>query len=220
MLDALVGAISAADTDPSVRVVVLAGTGRHLSLGPGGDYLRDLVAGGMTAAIAETDRALRLLRGFDACAKTTVVRVEGAAVGVVAGLVAAADVAIAADDAEFAVPDVRHGLLPAAVAPWLVRAMGVREASRLLLTGDRMRAADARAASLVHEVVPRAALDAAVDRTVISLMKGNPATLEATKGLALAAEGPIGPAMLDAMRRRLIESFEEDVGLAGRTGAA
>jgi enoyl-CoA hydratase/carnithine racemase len=96
--------------------------------------------------------------------------------------------------------------------------MGVREARRLLLTGDRMKAADARAASLVQEVVPRLALDAAVDRTVISLMKGDSATLEVTKGLALEAEGPIGPATLDRMRRLFHEGRRVDTLTVRRSG--
>jgi methylglutaconyl-CoA hydratase len=219
MIDALADAIRVAEEDPAVRVIVVAGSGRHLSTGPSAAFLAAMDAGGLPARIAEADRAMRLLSRFDTCAKVTVVRVEGAAVGLIAGLVAAADVAIAADDAEFAVPDVRHGHLPAAVAPWFVRAMGLREARRLLLTGDRMRAHDARAASLVHEVVPRTALDAAVDRAVISLTKGDAGALDATKTLLSAAEGPISATMLEEMRRRLVDHAGA-MDATGRRGAA
>jgi methylglutaconyl-CoA hydratase len=135
-----------------------------------------------------------------------VARIEGAVVGLAVGLVAAVDVAIAADEGEFAVPDVRHGLLPAAIVPYVVRAVGAREARRLLLTGDRIKAADARAAGLVHEVVARGHLDTAVDRTLISLVKGGPAALAAVKqAVAVAADRPLDVSLLDDMARLAME---------------
>jgi methylglutaconyl-CoA hydratase len=217
----LTEAIAAAGADPAVRAVVLTGAGRHFSIGADPAALAALAGQGPAERERDMQAAMRLLRVFDRCPKPTVVRVEGSAVGLAVGLVAAADVAIAADDAEFAVPDVRYGLLPAAVAPYVVRAVGAREARRLLLTGDRFKAAEARAAGLVHEAVARAVLDAAVDRTLISLVKGGPEALAATKlAVALSADRPLDVDLLDAVARQAQDLRTGDEAVEGAAALA
>jgi methylglutaconyl-CoA hydratase len=182
----LIDRLSSAAADPAVRAVVLTGSGRHFSPVP--DVLGDARPGGDDGATTggEDGTAARLLKTFDELPKPTVVRVEGVAAGLAVGLVACADVAIAADDAEFAVTDVRHGRVPDAVTPFLVRAIGPHQARRWLLTGDRFKASEARMAGLVHDVAPRGMLDASIDRTVISLAKGAIEAIAATKALIAA----------------------------------
>jgi methylglutaconyl-CoA hydratase len=182
----LIDRLSSVAADPAVRAVVLTGSGRHFSPIPAASG--DPLPGGDDGAVARTDdgTATRLLRLFDELPKPTVVRVEGNATGLAVGLVACADVAVAADDAEFAIPDVRRGRVPDAVTPYLVRALGPHEARRWLLTGDRFKASEARMAGLVHDVAPRGMLDAVVDRTVISLAKGATEAIAATKALIAA----------------------------------
>jgi methylglutaconyl-CoA hydratase len=109
--------------------------------------------------------------------------VNGAAIGGGVGLVAACDIAIAAEGAQFATSEVRLGILPAVIAPFVLRAIGPREARRWFLTAERFDAAEARRIGLVHEVVPADGLEARTDAMVADLLKGGPEALAEAKRL-------------------------------------
>jgi methylglutaconyl-CoA hydratase len=109
------------------------------------------------------------------------------------GLVAACDLALAAEEAEFALPETRIGLVPAMIGPYLVRAMGERQARRYVLTGERLAARDALRLGLVHDCVPAAQLDEAVERLCAGLARAAPGALATSKKLlARIAGAPLG----------------------------
>ena len=140
-------------------------------------------------------RALEaMLAALDAFPRPTVARVNGAAIGGGVGLVAACDIAVAAEGAVFAMSEVRLGLLPAVVAPFVRRAVGERACRRLFLTAERFDAAEARRLGLVHEVVPEATLDRAVAAVLGQLLEGGPEALAATKALLRALRDASGDA--------------------------
>jgi methylglutaconyl-CoA hydratase len=129
-------------------------------------------------------RALaQMLRTLAQLPKPTVARVQGAALGGGLGLVSACDIAVASTTAYFAASEVRLGLIPATIAPYLISAIGKRQAHRYFLTGERLSAGRAAEIGLVHEVAEPEQLDAAVDRIVDALLAGGPSAHAAVKDL-------------------------------------
>lgn len=185
--DALIGALqeafSALATDDAVRVVVLTGAGRSFSAGADLNWMRRMAEYSMDENRADAERLAEMLHTLDLLPRPTVARVNGAALGGAVGLIAACDIAIAAESAVFGVTEVRLGLIPAVISPYILRAMGPRTVRRLALTGARFDAAEARRAGLVHEVVDDAALDGAVAKAVDDLLAGAPGAQAAAKSL-------------------------------------
>ena len=129
----------------------------------------------------------RMLRIVDTVPKPTIALVQGAVMGGGAGLVAACDIAVAMEDAFFAMSEVRLGLIPAAVSPYVVAAMGIREARRYFVTAERFSAAEALRIGFVHEVVQdRAGLKAARERIIGQLLACSPGAIAASKDLIRA----------------------------------
>src|SRR5205085_8068189 len=136
----------------------------------------------------------RMLEAIDECPAPVVARVQGHALGGGAGLVACADVAIAAEDSVFAFSEVKLGLIPAVISPFALAKIGASAARRYFVTGERFDADTALRIGLVHEVTPD--LDKAVDRVVAELLTAGPRAARAAKRLVL--ERPDGP---DTARR-------------------
>jgi methylglutaconyl-CoA hydratase len=146
--------------------------------------------------LADARRFAAMLARIEACAKPTVARVQGAALGGGVGLACACDIAIAADDASFSVSEAKFGILPAVIGPYVVNAVGKRQARRLALTTERIRAGEALAIGLVQQVVAREQLDSAVDAAIQNLLAGGPAAQREIKQLFAQLEvGPITPAV-------------------------
>jgi methylglutaconyl-CoA hydratase len=130
-----------------------------------------------------------MLRAIDRCPRPVVAVVQGAAIGGGVGLAAAADIAIAAGDAVFSLAEVKLGILPSVISPYVLRAIGARQARRYFLTGERFGAAEAHRIGLVHEVVPAADLGAARDRTVAALLSSAPEAVGVAKSLIAEVSG-------------------------------
>jgi methylglutaconyl-CoA hydratase len=160
--------------DSRVRIVVLAGDGNHFSTGADLKWMQRASRAPQDANVADARRFAAMLARIGACPKPTIARVQGSALGGGVGLTCACDIAIAADNARFAVSEVRFGILPAVIGPYLVNALGKRQAMRLALTAARIGAAEALAIGLVQQVAPLAQLDEAVDRVVHQLLEGGP----------------------------------------------
>jgi methylglutaconyl-CoA hydratase len=184
MLDELGQAFAALAADAAARVVVLRASGRHFCTGA------DLAARGteasaqaLPAATART--SLRdVLAGLDALPKPTLAVVHGAAVGGGAGIAACCDVVIAAEDAFFSIPEVRVGMPPLGVAPFLVRAIGHRNFRRYGLSGERITAAEALRLGLAHQVCAADALDEALAGIADAFLHGAPGAISALKSAA------------------------------------
>ncbi len=169
--------------DDSIRVVVLTGAGPVFCAGADVGYMRETARFSYEENVEDARRLAAMFRAMDGCPKPVVAAVRGAAIGGGAGLVAAADVAVAGEETVFAFSEVRLGIAPATIAPFVARKIGLSHARALFLTGGRFGAGRAREVGLVHEVVPEDELDAAVEKVVHGLLKGGPAAQAETKGL-------------------------------------
>jgi len=183
LIEELTRAVRQAVEDAAARVVLLAGEGPSFCAGADIQWMRK--AGGYSRAENEADaeRMARMLRTIDACPKPVVVLAHGAAIGGGVGLVAAADIAIAAEGTVFSLAEVKLGILPAVISPYVLRAIGPRSARDLFLTGDRFDAAEALRIGLVHRVVAAAELEEAGRKRVASLLTSGPEAVGVAKKL-------------------------------------
>ena len=170
-------------SDDGVRVVVLAGEGKSFSAGADLDWMRRAANFSEEENLRDAAAAAALWRAVAECPRPVVARVHGNAFGGGAGLVAASDIAVAAESAMFGFTEVRLGLLPATVAPHVVEKIGPGRALPLFLTGERFDAQGALAIRLVHQVVPLEQLDVAVGAVIDQLLAGGPNALRACKEL-------------------------------------
>ncbi|HET7867377.1 MAG TPA: enoyl-CoA hydratase-related protein [Burkholderiaceae bacterium] len=198
MIGELDGAFVRLEADPTVRVIVLAGAGRHFSAGADLQWMQRASAAPPEWNLADARRFADMLARIEHSAKPTVARIQGAALGGGVGLACACDVAIAAESAIFSVSEARFGILPSVVGPYLTNAVGKRQARRLALTTERIGAAEALALGLVTQVVAIDRLDAAVDDTVAALLTGGPGAQREIKQLfAQLQVGPVTDAVVD-----------------------
>ena len=160
--------------EADVRVVVLAGEGKHFSAGADLQWMQRASAASREWNLDDARRFAAMLQRIAECPKPTVARVQGAALGGGVGLACACDIAIAADTASFSVSEARFGILPAVIGPYVTNAVGKRQALRLALTTARIAAAEALAIGLVQQVVSAERHDAAVDAVVAELLAGGP----------------------------------------------
>ncbi|MDP8949259.1 MAG: enoyl-CoA hydratase-related protein [Actinomycetota bacterium] len=161
--------------DEGVRVVVLTGEGPSFCAGADIGYMRETAGFSYEKNLEDARRLADMFLAVDDLPKPVVAKVRGAAIGGGAGLVAVADVAVAEEAARFAFSEVRLGIAPATIAPFVVRKTGYSQARALFLTGERFDAGRAREIGLVHEAVREGDLDAAVEKVVAQLLQGGPA---------------------------------------------
>jgi len=194
MLDALAQAFAARAADAATRIVVIRGAGRHFC------GCADLVARGMEPAPAAGQVSLvDALAALDRLPKPTIAVVHGAAVGGGAALAACCDIVLAADVAFFAIPEVRVGMAPLGVAPFLIRAMGHRSFRRYGLSGERFSAAEALRIGLAHEVVGADRLEAKLIELTDALLHAAPG---AVRDMKAAMEHDVTPSVTAILARR------------------
>jgi methylglutaconyl-CoA hydratase len=185
----LTAALAALDADPAVRVVVLTGAGSTFSAGADLHWMRRMAAADEATNREDALALARLMRTLNFLGKPTIARVNGAAYGGGVGLIACCDLAIGVDAARFALSEVKLGLVPAVISPYVVAAIGARHARRYFASGEVFDAAEAHRIGLLHQIVPADGLDAAVERAVHFLLKGGPIAQREAKRLALAMAG-------------------------------
>jgi methylglutaconyl-CoA hydratase len=200
--EAMIGELDAAFAqlidDPAVRVIVLAGEGRHFSAGADLQWMQRASEASLDWNVADARRFAGMLARIERCPKPTVARVQGAALGGGVGLTAVCDVAIAAEGASFSVSEAKFGILPSVIGPYVTNAVGKRQGRRLALTTERIGAAEALAIGLVTKVVAVDQLDAAVDEAVGALLLGGPNAQREIKALfAQLHEGPVTDAVVE-----------------------
>ena len=169
--------------DHRVRVVVLSGEGDFFCAGADIGYMRDTVEFSYEENLEDARKLAAMFAAIEECPMPVVARVRGAAIGGGVGLVAAADVAVAEEGTVFAFSEVRLGISPATIAPFVLRKIGQSQTRALFLTGERFDAVRAREIGLVHEVADEGDLDSVVQEKVASLLAGGPEALAATKAL-------------------------------------
>jgi methylglutaconyl-CoA hydratase len=203
--------------DDAVRAVVLRGAGKSFSAGADLDWMRRMAAYDEAANLADARALAALMRTIDTLPKPTVALVHGAAYGGGVGLVACCDIAIATEAASFSLSEVKLGLIPAVISPYVVRAIGARAARRYVLTAERFDAVEARRLGLVHELAASDGLEEAA-RQILAALRGNgPAAVRAAKDLVAAVAGKTPAEVEDDCARRIaaIRAGEE-----GREGVA
>ncbi len=185
LIEGLHDAMNDLGSNKRLRAVVVTGAGRSFMAGADLKWLNGVRKG----LPAENDRASRLtaeaVDRFNRLPVPTLALVQGFCVGGATGLVAAADVAIASEDAKFAISEVRWGLTAAIIIPQLNDAIGVRQVRRYALTGERFDAVEARRIGLVHEVVPAAALGTKGEAIIAAFLENGPNAIAETKACAL-----------------------------------
>lgn len=182
-------ACTALDADTSVRVVVLAGRGRHFSAGADLNWMKRASTGGPAENLEDARRFAKMLRALADLSKPTIARVQGAALGGGTGLAAACDMAIAASDAVFSTSEVKFGIIPSVISPYVLRAIGPRHALRYFQSAERISAERALAIGLVSDVFPLDQLDAGLTALIEALLAGAPLAQKAAKDLIAAVNG-------------------------------
>ena len=192
MIADLTRAFTQLGADPSVRVIVLAAAGKHFSAGADLQWMQRASTASLQWNLEDARRFAAMLACIADCPKPTLARIQGAALGGGLGLACACDIAVAADNASFAASEARFGILPAVIAPYLVNAVGLRQARHLALSATRITAAQALSLGLVQQVVALEQIDGAVDATLTELLAGGPDAQREIKQLYAQLEvGPV-----------------------------
>lgn len=204
VIEELTAAFARLDADAQVRVVVLAGRGKSFSAGADLNWMKAAGAASFEENLEDARRLARMLWQIAHLGKPTIARVHGAALGGGMGLASACDICIASQRAVFATSEVRFGIIPSAISPYVIRAIGVRQAKRYFQSAERIDAARALALGLAHEVVEEEALDAKIEEVVQALLAGGPKAQAATKALIDAvADRPLSEAVLEDTAQRI-----------------
>ncbi len=182
----LTAACIALDEDDDIRVVILAGRGKSFSAGADLNWMKRAAHNGLDDNLNDARALARMLRTLAEMQKPTIARIQGAALGGGMGLAAACDIAIASTKAVFATSEVKFGIIPSAISPYVLRAIGARQASRYFQSAERIDATRAREIGLVHEVVEPEQLDTKVQEIVDALLQGGPLAQSAAKDLIRA----------------------------------
>ncbi len=200
--DAVIAALRSAFDDlaarDEVRVVVLASEGKSFSAGADLGWMKRMAE----YDYADNHRDAQALAGMlDALAslpQPTIARVQGAAYGGAVGLVSCCDMAVASEAASFCLSEVKIGLIPATISPYVIRAMGERAARRYFTTAERFGAPEAQGVGLVSEVTTAEGLDASVEELVATLLQNGPAAVRASKALVVDFAGrDISPELIE-----------------------
>lgn len=192
------------DADATVRAVVLAGRGKSFSAGADLNWMKAAGEASEAENFADAMKLAGMLRTLAEMNKPTIARVHGAALGGGMGLASACDICIAGDRAVFATSEVKFGIIPSAISPYVIRAIGERQAYRYFQTAERINAARAAELGLAHEAVAGEELDAKVKEVVDALLQGGPKSQAAAKDLIRAvANRPVSDAVVEDTARRI-----------------
>ena len=208
MIRDLRAAAATLDADASVRVVVLAGDGASFCAGADLGWMRDQATKEPAARLAEAMELAGMLQALDSLSKLLIARVHGPAYGGGVGLMAVSDIVIATETTKFALTEVRLGLIPATIGPFMVRRLGEGGARRFMLNAKTMDAATALAAGLVSAVVSADRLDAAVEAEVTACLACAPGAVADAKALCLHLARDPGSDPLDWTADQLAKRWE------------
>jgi methylglutaconyl-CoA hydratase len=216
LIAGLTDALSSLEADPAVRILVLAAEGPSFSAGAELGWMRRAAAATREENVEDARRLAGLMRTLDAFAKPTVAAVQGAAYGGGVGLVACCDIAVASTTAKFALSEVKLGLIPSAIGPYVVAAIGPRQARRYFQTAEIFDAATAMSIGLVHAIVEPDALERQIGDIVESLKKGAPGACREAKRLVRdLAYRPVDAALTEMTATRIAEIRTRDEAKEG-----
>jgi methylglutaconyl-CoA hydratase len=205
------------DADPSVRLVMLAARGKSFCAGADLNCMRRMAGNTREQNLVDARNIAELMRTLNSLSKPTIALVQGAAYGGGVGLTSCCDIAIATVRASFCVSEVKLGLIPAVISPYVIAAIGPRAARRYFMTAEILDAAEAHRLGLVHEVVDdESGLVAASDRITGHLLKNGPCAITAAKKLIKDVSGRL---VDDALVTDTVERIaDQRASLEGREG--
>lgn len=216
LIEELCSAFERVATDPAARLMVLAGAGKSFSAGGDLNWMKRLAAKSERENEDDAYRLAVLFKTLDILPKPVIVRVQGNVFAGAVGLVSCADVAIASDDAVFSLSEVRIGLAPATISPYVTAAIGPRAMRRYAISGERFKAQEALRLGLVHEVVAADALDARLAEVVGEFLKGGPEAQAASKELVRdVAARPVDEAVMRATAQLIARRRASAEGVEG-----
>jgi methylglutaconyl-CoA hydratase len=212
----LTRSLNGLESDERVRVVVLAAQGKSFSAGADLAWMKRMAAYDAGENLEDARALAELMRTLNDLAKPTLALVQGPAFGGGVGLIACCDIAIAAETVSLALTEVRLGLIPAVISPYVVAKIGESAARRYFLTAERMTAAEALGLGLVHQVVPDEQLEARGVRVVETLLAGGPKAQAASKDLISVVAGRArDAALIEETARRIAEVRVDEEGREG-----
>ena len=202
----LTEALAYVDRDPTVRFVVLSGAGSTFSAGADLNWMLGMARATELENRKDSLRLAKLMHTLNFLSKPTIAKVNGSSYGGGVGLVACCDIAIGAEGAKFCLSEVKLGLVPAVISPYVIAAIGERQARRYFLSAEVFSADEARRIGLLHDCVPGAELDAAVERVLHWLSKGGPVAQREAKALIHRQTGmtPTAQKLKDRANAKLI----------------
>jgi methylglutaconyl-CoA hydratase len=216
LIKVLTETFRALGTDASTKVVVLGGHGPAFCAGADLNWMKRMSAYGHDENVRDAGALAEMLATLANLAKPTLARVHGPAFAGGTGLVAACDIAVGTPEAKFCFSEAKLGLSPATISPYVMRAIGAREASRYFLTAEVFDAAEALRIGMLSAVVPAAELDAAIESLLKNLLAGGPAAHAAIKALIRdVAARPVDDALKADTARRIAEIRASEEGREG-----
>lgn len=183
MIDLLIHRLDYLALRTDVRCLILRGNGKHFSSGADLNWMKSMANSTRKQNLEDAQNLARLMRTLDAFPQPTIGIVQGSAFGGALGLVCCCDIAIAANDAKFCLSEVKLGLVPATISPYVMRAMGNRQARRFILSAEVIDAADAKNYGIVHEVHPHEHIDHVLENLIDTLLLNSPDAMRKAKAL-------------------------------------
>lgn len=216
LIGELTEAFSAMENNPEVEMVVLRAEGKSFSAGADLNWMRRMADYSWEENYQDSQALATLMNTIYGMSKTTVCQVQGAAFGGGVGLVACCDIVIASERASFCLSEVKLGLIPAVISPYVVKAMGERQAQRYFTTAERFKADKAAEFGLVHEVVAEDLLVEKTNEIVTTLLSNGPQAVKAAKDLIRAvANQIIDQSLMDETARRIADIRASKQGKEG-----
>lgn len=216
MIAELIQALSEIETDKSIRILVLRATGKSFSAGADLNWMRRMADYDQQQNLADSRQLAQLMNRLNCLSKPVIACVNGASFGGGVGLIACCDIAIASSDAIFSLSEVRLGLIPSVISPYVIAAIGSRAARRYFLSGERFDAVRALQLGLVHEVVEPEEIDASLEQCIENLLSSGPKAQAAAKDLIHTVEGRlIDETLIEETARRIADVRASDEGREG-----
>lgn len=204
------------DRDREVRVVTLAATGKSFSSGADLNWMRRMADYSFDENLTDALALAELMKVLANLSKPTIALIQGAVIGGGVGLVACCDIAIAAETATFCLSEVKLGLIPAVISPYVMASIGPRATRRYFITADRFDAREAYRLGLVHEIVPPEQLASSADALSLRLLRNGPRAMAAVKELvAEVAHNYLDEDLIADTAERIAEARASDEGREG-----
>ncbi len=219
IIESLISHLEHIDTNDNIRVLILRSNGKNFSAGADLAWMKRMAKNSHQENLQDAGRLAKLMERLNNLSKPTIGLVQGAAYGGAVGLAACCDIVIASEEAQFCLSEVKIGLIPAVISPYVVRAIGERQSRRFFLTAEAFSADTAKTFGLVHEVVATADLfDDACERITATLRRNSPQGMRAAKDLIFAVSSKvIDQTVIDDTAKRIADirvSTEGQEGLS------